>query len=139
MSEMAIGAAVSTAEQADRGRIVRRIFRAVVAIEGLLIFGQAALAGQFLGGSPDALNWHQLNAFLIFFGAIALIVLAAILWRRDGPAWPTVASTLLLVAVVLQAAFGYARQLAFHVPLGVALFGLVLALLFGVRGGATRR
>lgn len=32
-----------------------------------------------------------------------------------------------------QAAFGYVRQLAVHVPLGVAIFGATLCLLLGTR------
>jgi hypothetical protein len=40
---------------------------------------------------------------------------------------------LLLVAIVLQVGFGYGRQLAVHVPLGVAIFGTTLWLLIGTR------
>lgn len=131
MGNMAIGVARNGTAQAGQGRVARWVFRALTTVESLLIFGQAALAGQFLGGNPDALNWHQINAYLTFLGAIGLIVAAAVFWRRGGPSWPTAVSVLLLVAVVLQTAVGYARQLGLHVPLGVALFGLILALLFG--------
>jgi hypothetical protein len=51
-------------------------------------------------------------------------------WRRRKVAWPT-AAALLLVAIVFQVAFGYGRQLAVHVPLGVAIFGTTLWLLIG--------
>ncbi len=85
-----------------------------------------------------ALNWHQRNAFPIFFGATALIVLAAILWWHGGTAWPTAADTLLLRTGVLQTTFGCARQRALGVLLGVALFGLVLAPLFDASGGRAR-
>jgi hypothetical protein len=46
-----------------------------------------------------------------------------------GPGWPAIASVGLLLAILLQIAMGQAGQLAVHVPLGVAIFGLVGTLL----------
>jgi hypothetical protein len=46
-----------------------------------------------------------------------------------GPGWPAIASVGLLVAVVLQNVMGQAGLLAVHVPLGVAIVGLVGTLL----------
>jgi hypothetical protein len=62
--------------------------------------------------------------------ALVQAVLAVLVWRPGrGPSWPAIASVGLLVAILLQIAMGQASQLAVHVPLGVAIFGLVGALL----------
>jgi hypothetical protein len=59
-------------------------------------------------------------------------------WRPGrGPGWPALASLALLLAEELQLGFGYARILALHVPLGVAIFGLTVAILIGT-GRLTR-
>lgn len=53
-------------------------------------------------------------------------------WRPGrGPGWPALASLALLLAEILQLGFGYGRVLALHVPLGVAIFGLTVALALG--------
>ena len=67
------------------------------------------------GGAVAALSWLTAVQALLVFAQAAL------------------AATLLLVAVVLQITFGYARELAVHVPLGVAIFGTSLWLLIGTR------
>jgi hypothetical protein len=56
--------------------------------------------------------------------------LAVLLWRSgDGLGWIALASLALLLAIVLQSAMGQTSQLAVHVPLGVAILGLVGTLL----------
>jgi hypothetical protein len=105
----------------------------VTAVQAALVFLQAALAGQFLNGNQAALSLHQANGEVIPLLTILQLVVAARVWRRRRVAWPAGASALLLVAVVLQAVFGYSRQLAVHVPLGVAIFGTTLWLLLGTR------
>ena len=105
----------------------------LTAVQALLVFTQAALAGQFLNGNPAALDLHEQNAGIIPLLGIAQLVVALRVWRRRGVAWPAVAAGVLLVAVLLQITFGYARLLAFHVPLGVAIFGTSLWLLIGTR------
>jgi hypothetical protein len=62
---------------------------------------------------------------------VALIQLgvAVAVWRPGrGPGWPALASLALLLAEVAQIAVGYQQRLAVHVPLGVAIFGLTVAL-----------
>jgi DNA-binding CsgD family transcriptional regulator len=98
-----------------------------------LFFAQAALAGQFLNGNQGALNLHAANAEIIPLVTIAQLVVAIRVWRRRKVAWPTAAAALLLVAIVFQVGFGYGRQLALHIPLGVAIFGTTLWLLIGTR------
>ena len=66
--------------------------------------------------------------------ALLAVVLAVVLWRSGGPGWIALASLALLLAIVVQSAMGQGGQVAVHVPLGVAILGLIGALL-----GRTRR
>lgn len=110
-------------------------FRVVVAVHVLLVFTQAALAGSSLVGDAAALRLHEINGTGVLMPVtLVLFVLAMLVWRPGrGPAWPVLATVLLLVAQVLQISYGFAGRLALHVPLGVAIFGLSLALLLGTR------
>ena len=107
--------------------------RWITRVQAALVFLQAAFAGQFLDGNDVALSLHQGNAELIFWVAIAQLVIAITVWRRRGPGWPAAASLLLLLAITFQLGLGYSRQIAFHVPLGVAIFGTTVWLLLGTR------
>jgi hypothetical protein len=108
-------------------------FRSVTVVQVVLVFAQAAFAGQFLSGNGPALNWHALNADLILLVGLAQIGLAVVVWRRGAPAWPIVASALLWFAAFAQMVVGYMRRLDVHIPLGVAILGLSVALLFSLR------
>ena len=109
-----------------------RPLRAIVLLHAALVLTQAALAGQFLAGHGAWLRVHETNAGIIQLVGLVQLVVAVLLWRPGrGPGWPALASLALLVAEELQIGFGYARVLALHVPLGVAIFGLTVALLVG--------
>jgi hypothetical protein len=106
----------------------------VVLLHAALILAQAAFAGQFLGGDGGWVRVHEANAGIIHLTAFVQLVLAILVWRPGrGPGWPALASLALLLAEELQMGFGYARILALHVPLGVAIFGLTVAILVGTR------
>jgi hypothetical protein len=114
--------------------------RTVTWLQAVMVLTQAILAGQFLSGHPAWLAWHERNAYAIFFLTVNQLVVAIIVALRRGPAWPVALSGLLVVLIPFQTGFGYARQLALHVPLGVGLFGLTVWLLVGLsRLGARRR
>jgi hypothetical protein len=115
-----------------------RPLRAIVLLHAALVLTQAALAGQFLAGHGAWLRVHETNAGIIQLVGLVQLVVAVLLWRPGrGPGWPALASLALLVAEELQIGFGYARVLALHVPLGVAIFGLTVAMLVGT-GRLTR-
>lgn len=107
-------------------------FFIVVAVHALLVFAQAALAGNFPVGNAEALRPHEVNGTEILMPVtLVQLVLAVLVWRPGrGPAWPAVA-TLLFVAQILQIGYGFGGRLAVHVSLGVAIFGLSLVLLLG--------
>jgi hypothetical protein len=111
-----------------------RPLRVALLLHAALILAQAAFAGQFLGGDAGWVRVHEANAGIIQLAAFVQLVLAILVWRPGrGPGWPALASLALLLAEELQTGFGYARLLALHVPLGVAIFGGTIALLAGTR------
>jgi hypothetical protein len=106
-----------------------RALRAVASVHATLVLLQAAFAGRFLAGDAAGLRLHERNADLIVTLALVQLVVALLAWRPGrGPGWPALASLALLVAEVTQMAFGYEGRLAVHVPLGVFIFGLAVAL-----------
>jgi hypothetical protein len=96
----------------------------------LLVFAQAVFAGLFLDGNAAWRQWHAVNGMLLIpLLALLAVVLAVLLWRSGGPGWIALASLALLLAIVIQNAMGQTSQVAVHVPLGVAILGLIGALL----------
>lgn len=107
--------------------------RCLVLLVTVLVLAQPVLAGLFVTGDVGMLELHGITAsFLV--ALVAFQTIAAILvWRPGrGPAWPILASGAAFVVVELQAGLGYARVVAAHIPLGVLLFGLSVALLIAV-------
>ena len=103
----------------------------------LLVFAQAVFAGLFLDGNAAWRQWHAVNGMLlIFLLALLAVVLAVVWWRSGGPGWIALASLALLLAIVVQNAMGQSGQVAVHVPLGVAILGLIGALLGRTRNPA---
>ena len=78
----------------------------VLRLLALLVFAQAVFAGLFLDGHAVAVG---------------------------RPGWMALAGLALLVAVIVQSAMGQSGQVAVHVPLGVAILGLIGALLSRTR------
>jgi hypothetical protein len=101
--------------------------RVTVTVGTVCICAQPVLAGGYLAGTFDFLDYHSVNANII--GALLLVqVLAAVLYRRPGggsgiPLLLTVAE---VAVTVVQIGMGYSRSLAVHIPLGV--FVVLLAL-----------
>jgi hypothetical protein len=104
----------------------------------LLVFAQAVFAGLFLDGNAAWRQWHAVNGMvLIPLLALLAVVLAVLLWRSGGPGWIALASLVLLLAIVVQNTMGQTSQVAVHVPLGVAILGLIGALLGRTRNLAS--
>lgn len=110
-------------------------FRLIGIALTVLIFNQAVYAGQFLAGDFGALAQHRDNANYAGFALLAELVAAVLLrWPGRGPVWPALTCLGMFVVVGLQIGLGYARVLAVHVPLGVALItGTVVLLVWAWR------
>jgi hypothetical protein len=114
------------------------IVRAMRVVPGLLaaaVFAQAVLAGLFLDGGDGWRAWHAVNGMLVLpLLALGQVVLAVLAWRRGrAPGWLAAASGGLLLALLIQNVLGMTNQVAVHVPLGLAIFGLAGALLVRTR------
>lgn len=96
--------------------------RVLATVQLVAVLAQPMLAGLYLSGDFDALGLHSANAVLIEFLALLLLVAALGYWLGgQGRGRVPAAAAVGLVAVVLQAGFGYSRELALHVPLGVTV------------------
>jgi cytochrome bd-type quinol oxidase subunit 2 len=112
-----------------------RAMRLVLWLLAVTVFAQAVLAGLFLDGGDAWRGWHAVNGMLVLpLLALVQVVLAVLVWRRGrGFGWLAVASGGLLVALLVQSMLGMTSQVAVHVPLGVAIFGLAGTLLVRTR------
>ena len=118
-----------------RGSAIVRAMQVVLWLLAVAVFAQAVLAGLFLDGGDAWRTWHATNGMLVLpLLALLQVVLAVLVWRRGrGPGWLTVASVGLLLALLVQNVMGMTSQVAVHVPLGVAIFGLIGTLLARAR------
>lgn len=107
--------------------------RGIVLLVTLLVFIQPVLAGLFVTGDVGMLDLHSMTASFLAVLVFFQIVAAILVWRPGrGPAWPIAAGVATFVLVELQSGLGYARAVAVHIPFGVLLFGLSIAVLIGV-------
>ncbi|MCU7820401.1 hypothetical protein [Kitasatospora sp. DSM 101779] len=97
-----------------------------IALQTAAVFFQAVTAGLLLS-SPGSEVLHGVGA-RVMYGASMLYVLAAILAWRPGGGSPRriLHASVFLVLASVQVVLGVARIPAFHVPLGILMFGLSL-------------
>jgi hypothetical protein len=106
--------------------------RVVAGVHAVAICLQPLFAGIYLNGSGSAMRMHEpLGLALTFTGFLQLLV-ATIWWRSGGRAVAPAVSLLILLGEVFQVAMGYSRQLAIHIPLGIALVATTVAFAFWV-------
>ncbi|MEU9044961.1 MULTISPECIES: hypothetical protein [unclassified Kitasatospora] len=110
--------------------------RAAIALQTAAVLFQAVTAGLLLSTSYGEVL-HGVGA-RVMYGASMLYVLAAILaWRPGGGSpRPILYASGFLVLASAQVVLGIARVPSVHVPLGVLIFGLSVAVL--VRAPAAR-
>jgi hypothetical protein len=103
-------------------RITLWPLRIVITVHLLMVLAQPWLAGQFLTGDVDAIAVHGLVGSLL--AAVGLVVVAAtLLYVIGGRGAVRVApvAVALFLADGFQIGAGFARDLALHIPLGVAI------------------
>lgn len=108
------------------------LLRVLVALHVLVVFVQAVSAGTFLDGEVGAMRFHQMIGTTVITAVSLLqVVVAVICWRRgQQSAWFALASFGVFFAEMAQIGLGFTSRLGLHVPLGVAIFGAALVLLF---------
>ena len=106
-----------------------RFLRISLTVTAILMFGQAVLAGLFMGGEPSAFGLHREMATVAGV-ALMVSIVAAILARRLGrvPSWPIWATVALLALMSLLAFAGFRSLTALHVPLAVIVILLAAGL-----------
>jgi hypothetical protein len=111
-----------------------RLLLGLTVLEILLIFVQASFAGQFLGGSGNALERHELLGSALATIAILQLIAAILVWRPGRrSALPILLTFIEFVLVVFQITWGYERELALHVPNALVILTLQFFLLGVVR------
>ncbi|MFJ7906721.1 hypothetical protein [Kitasatospora sp. NPDC096204] len=123
------GAPVETTSGAAVEQRTRTFLRVSVALQTATVLLQAVSAGLLLSTSYGE-SVHGVGA-RVMYGASMLYVLAAVLaWRPGGGSpRPILYATGFLVLASAQVVLGIAHVPSVHVPLGVLIFGLSVAVL----------
>lgn len=110
-------------------RVTAWLLTAALTLQGLVAVAQPVLIGGYLDGIVDLVGVHGTNGTALL-GVTMLAGLAAIarVFPGRGSLWPVVALTVLWFAEGIQVGMGFSRVLAVHVPLGVAIVGVCVAL-----------
>ncbi|MCG5213869.1 hypothetical protein [Streptosporangium sp. KLBMP 9127] len=130
---------VDTAKMTKRpgAALITLRYAAVLHVVAILI--QAVTAGQIVGGA-DMAGAHGVGAGPVHLFGLLQLVMAVLLWRPGrGPGWPAMASLILFLMGGVQSAIGGRGDIALHVPLGMATFGLAVAVLVGVWSSRVQR
>ena len=103
------------------------VLRVAAGVHALGVCLQPVFAGVYLDGSPAGMRMHEPTGLVVVaLGIVQLLV--ATFWWRAGGRWVAPSAGLVIVAgEVVQVAMGYSRQLAIHIPLGVALVASAVA------------
>lgn len=132
--EHAMAAPVQAARQRPlvRTKVTWVILLVVASLHAAAAVAQPVLAGAYFNGDADAMLVHgPLGSGLV---AVTMMMLgpAAILFIVPGKGsfWPLVIAVLLFLSESLQVGMGYTRQFAIHIPLGVAIVGVAVALVW---------
>ncbi len=110
-------------------------YRLLTLITAALVLLQAVFAGQWLfKGNEDFLNLHEIMANVLFLGLVIQLLLAFLI-KFPGQSGRLIvgANAALVVLTTMQIGLGYsgsdsANATAWHVPLGVLLFGLAVGI-----------
>lgn len=103
--------------------------RGSLTLTAILMFAQAVSAGLFMDGRSSAFGVHREMATVAGVALIAGIVAAVLVrWFGRAPRWPIAATIGLLMLMSLQAFAGFRSLVALHVPLGVIVILLSIAL-----------
>ena len=97
------------------------LLRALATVHALLVLSQPISIGQYLSGLYDWLGVHAFGASMVIVSAMLLSVVTIGYAIAGGRPWLAAVGPALFLAEGLQTGMGYQRNLALHVPLGVAI------------------
>jgi hypothetical protein len=101
--------------------------RLVACVHAVAICLQPVFAGIYLNGSGAAMRMHEPTGLALTFTGLLQLLIATIWWRSGGRLLAPVATLLITLGEGFEVAMGYTRQLAIHIPLGIALVGGAVA------------
>lgn len=101
--------------------------RAVAGLHAVAICLQPVFAGIYLNGSGAAMRLHEPTGLALTFTGLFQLLIATIWWRSGGRLLAPAVTLLITLGEGFQVAMGYTRQLAIHIPLGIALVASAVA------------
>ena len=101
--------------------------RLVACVHAVAICLQPVFAGIYLNGSGAAMRLHEPTGLALTFTGLVQLLIAMIWWRSGGRLLAPAATLLITLGEGFEVAMGYTRQLAIHIPLGIALVGGAVA------------
>ncbi|MFF0311292.1 hypothetical protein ACFYSC_28000 [Streptosporangium sp. NPDC004379] len=102
--------------------------RVLVTAQAAGLIVAASFAGQAVRGGEELAETHVMAGMVVHLIALLQVVAAVLVWRPGrGAGWPVLASLALLL-IGLGQHFSW-EMLGTHVPSGLALFGLTVAVL----------
>lgn len=121
------GTAVGTV--GERARMLATVpFRVWAVLHAVLVLAQVGLAGALLDAALGALAWHGgIGGSLILVATVQTVLAVPAAWPGRMPVWPVAVSAVLVVADTAQVAVGHLGLLAVHVPLGMSIVVVQLA------------
>lgn len=127
---------IRSAKPLLRTRVTWTLLLVVASVHAAAVVAQPILAGAYLNGDLAAMEVHGpvgsgLVAFTMFVLAPAAVLF---IFPGKGSFWPIVVTVLLFFGEGLQIGMGYSRQFAIHIPLGVAIVGISVALVWYLVG-----
>ncbi|TDD18206.1 hypothetical protein E1218_26565 [Kribbella turkmenica] len=102
------------------------VLRLVAVTHAAAICLQPILAGVYLNGTGGAQRIHEPVGLAVAAVATIQLLVATIWWRSGGRLTAPLVSLLVLIGESVQIGMGYSRELALHLPLGIALVGAVV-------------
>ncbi|MFB6722014.1 hypothetical protein ACFCV3_17705 [Kribbella sp. NPDC056345] len=99
------------------------VLRGVAVLHAVAVCVQPIAIGIYLNGATTGLQVHEPVGLAVSFIGVAQLLVALVYWRLGGRGVAALISALILFGESIQIGMGYAKHLAIHIPLGVALLG----------------
>jgi hypothetical protein len=127
-------------DSVKRPKVSLAFLRIVLVLHAALVVMQPIMAGYYLSGEADAMDWHSPIGSSLWMLSMIQFVVAMLYWRPGGGRlWPALATVALFFAEVTQLILGYSQTMFVHVPLGTAIvISVLLFAAWSLRSSARR-